>query len=225
MISNPPVTERRLFFLSGRIGTRAFTLWGVRAAPTDPEEEGALYNKLWDTAEGAFGAVHPVFAANARAALDELLGEFSKEVGSTLTLHPDSSPEALEAVGSPGTPDPEGPREVLAELTDLHSRFADGYTAEDIRAVFGRIHDAGGPCLVCVWNYWDEDGAGGDSEFYAEDEEGTFFEVQPDVYRWLSGQQATPGPVESWVCAPVAGPTEFPASDDCHNYARQDRNS
>lgn len=74
-----------------------------------------------------------------------------------------------------------------------------------------------------MWEYADEYGFGGNSEFYAEGEDGALFEVQPDVHRWLSGQQETPGPLDTWVCAPVTEPTDFPVSDDFHNYARADR--
>ncbi|NGO40605.1 hypothetical protein [Streptomyces ureilyticus] len=112
---------------------------------------------------------------------------------------------------------------VLTQLADLHGRFEDGYTPEDIRAVFMRIVDADGPYLVCVWDYADEYGFGGNSQFYAENDEGDLFEVQPDIHLWLSGQQETPGPVDTWVCAPVTEPTDFPVSDDFHNYARTDR--
>ncbi|MFI9186831.1 hypothetical protein ACIGXG_31950 [Streptomyces goshikiensis] len=111
----------------------------------------------------------------------------------------------------------------LFAIADLRGRFEDGYSADGIRSVFGRIYDEGGPYLVCVWEYADAYGFGGSSHFYAEDEDGVFFEVQPDIHQWLSGRQETPGPVDGWICAPAADATEFPVSDDFHNYARTDR--
>lgn len=125
----------------------------------------------------------------------------------------ESGEPSLEQLRSP---------DLLADIADLYGRFKDGYTPDDIRTVFARIYDAGGPYLVCVWDYADEYGFGGNSQFYAEREDGGFFEVQPDIHQWLSGQKETPGPVSTWVCAPVAEP-EFAASDDFHNYARTDR--
>ncbi|GAA2967885.1 hypothetical protein [Kitasatospora cinereorecta] len=122
-----------------------------------------------------------------------------------------------EAETAEASPDP------LTQLAELHGTFERGYSADDVRSVFGRIADEGGPYLVCVWEYADEYGFGGNSEFYAEGEDGDLFEVQPDIHRWLSGQQETPGPLDTWVCAPVTEPTEFPVSDDFHNYARADR--
>ncbi|MGW2540246.1 hypothetical protein ACWC5I_05070 [Kitasatospora sp. NPDC001574] len=111
----------------------------------------------------------------------------------------------------------------LVELGDLHGRFEDGYTPEDIRSTFGRIHEAGGPYLVCVWDYADEEGFGGNSEFYVEDENGNLFEVQPYIHQWLSGERAMPVPLDAWTCAAVAGPIKIGATDDFHNYARTDR--
>ncbi|MFE7119977.1 hypothetical protein ACFU99_31605 [Streptomyces sp. NPDC057654] len=113
--------------------------------------------------------------------------------------------------------------ELPAWIADLHGRFGDGYTPDDIRTAFGRIYGKGGPYLVCVWDYADAYRFGGNSVFYAEDEDGDLFEVESDVHRWLSGQQETPGPVSTWVCAPVAEPTDYPVSDNSHNYARTDR--
>lgn len=115
-----------------------------------------------------------------------------------------------------------GMPDLLAEIADLWGRFKDGYSADDVRRVFGRISDAGGPHLVCVWDYADEYGFGGNSKFYAEDEEGRFLEVEPGIYRWLTGEQRSPGPVNTWVVGPVAEPIEFAVGDDFHNYARSE---
>ncbi|MFE3601387.1 hypothetical protein [Streptomyces sp. NPDC059142] len=109
--------------------------------------------------------------------------------------------------------------DLLAQIADMKGRFADGYTDGDIRSVFGRIHDAGGPYLVCLWDYADEAGFGGNSQFYAEGEDG-FYEVTPDIHQWLTGEQETPGAADTWVCAPVSEPFEPDVSDDFHNYAR-----
>ncbi|TDU67839.1 hypothetical protein [Streptomyces sp. KS 21] len=127
------------------------------------------------------------------------------------------APRAGAATAPQAAPDP------LSEITELHGAFEHGYGADDIRNVFGRIYDAGGPYLVCVWDIADEYGFGGNSEFYAEDEEGWLFELKPDIYRWLTGQQDAPGPLETWVGAYVPELVEFAATDDRHNYARTER--
>ncbi|MGW2109919.1 hypothetical protein [Streptomyces sp. NPDC001948] len=115
------------------------------------------------------------------------------------------------------TPDP------LIQLAELNGTFAFGYGADDVRSVFGRIADQGGPRLVCVWEYADDYGYSGNSIFYVEDEDGGLFEVNPDVHRWLRGQQETPGPLDTWTGPRAYEPEEFPISDDLHNYARADR--
>ncbi|MEY2231609.1 hypothetical protein [Streptomyces sp. BF23-19] len=46
---------------------------------------------------------------------------------------------------------------------------------------------------------------------------------QPDVYRWLTGRQDTPGPLATWVGAHVPELVEFAATDDRHNCARTER--
>jgi len=107
--------------------------------------------------------------------------------------------------------------DVMAKIADLRGRFADGYTPEDINAVFGRISDAGGPYLVCAWDYADRYGYGGSSRFYAETQHG-LHEVSPDIHLWLSGALETPGDVGAWVCAPVEL-SEFAVGDGFHNYA------
>ena len=125
-----------------------------------------------------------------------------------LILNPSTAPQIWQRSG------------MLTRLADLKGVFKDGYTPEEIRSVFGRISDEGGPYLVCVWDYADDAGYGGNSQFYAEDDAGNFFEVRLEIHRWLSGELETPGAVDTWVCAPVAEPTDFPVSDDFHNYAR-----
>ncbi|MYR09036.1 hypothetical protein GTY62_00080 [Streptomyces sp. SID724] len=137
-----------------------------------------------------------------------------------LTMQPagelETCVDALAAWVGAGRPD----RNLPFEIRDLYSRFADGYTPEGIRAVFDRIHRAGGPYLVCVWEYADAHGFGGNSQFYAENENGDHFEIEPDVHLWLSGLTERPAPMHTWVCKPVTEPTDFPVSDDFHNYAR-----
>ncbi|GAB2718141.1 hypothetical protein [Kitasatospora kifunensis] len=112
--------------------------------------------------------------------------------------------------------------EALVDLQDLRGRFEDGYTPENIRSTFGRIQEAGGPLLVCVWDYADEDGFGGNSQFYSEDENGTLFEVQLEIHQWLSGKRGMPAPLETWTCAPIAEPIESAITDGFHNHARAD---
>ncbi|MFZ3476071.1 hypothetical protein ACODT4_44580 [Streptomyces sp. 2.9] len=135
---------------------------------------------------------------------------------------PTPSAETEETSGAEGQEHLRFP-DLMAYIAELHGRFANGYSAEDIRTVFGRIHELRGPYLVCVWEYADKNGFGGTAQFYAEGWYGDLSEVRPDIHQWLSGNQETPGPVATWVGAAVTEPTDFPVSDDFHNYARTDR--
>ncbi|GHA47703.1 hypothetical protein GCM10010329_82620 [Streptomyces spiroverticillatus] len=106
-------------------------------------------------------------------------------------------------------------------LHSLRGFFSTGPNDHDVHTAFARIHEAGGPYLVCVWEYADDHGFGGTRAFYAEAENGTFHEVRPHVLQWLNGQAAFPGPFANWTGAHV--PVAFEVSDDTHNYARTER--
>lgn len=164
---------------------------------------------------GKLGADTGTFLDVPTEALRDLIGEHGGE-------HEDQEGED-PAPSAEGAPAGETAQDLRAELADLHGAFEHGYGADDIRCVFGRISDAGGLYLVCVWDFADDCGFGGNSVFYAEDEDGNLYEIQPDIHRWLAGEQETPGPLATWVCAPVLEPFEFAATDDRHNYARTER--
>lgn len=137
------------------------------------------------------------------------------------TRGPEEGEDPAPSAG--GTAAGEAAQELGAELAELHGAFEHGYGADDIRRVFGRINDEGGPYLVCVWDIADDYGFGGNADFYAEDEECKLFELKSDVYRWLTGQQDSPGPLDTWVGGHVPELVEFAATDDRHNYARTER--
>ncbi|MEV4438108.1 hypothetical protein AB0K09_03670 [Streptomyces sp. NPDC049577] len=190
---------------------QVFLMSGLTAPDTEAwenEDRWAEWLTGGDPDDGALFLEVPVEAV--RDLIIEHGGEHEDQEGEQPT------PGARSEAGEETAPDP------LTQLADLHGRFKDGYSADDIRTIFGRIFDAGGPYLVCVWDYADAHGFGGASQFYAEDEDGDLFEVQPDIHRWLSGQQETPGPVDTWVCAPADEPAEYAVGDDFHNYARAD---
>ncbi|MGW3154576.1 hypothetical protein [Streptomyces sp. NPDC001089] len=122
---------------------------------------------------------------------------------------------------------PEGGAEavsgLLARIADLHGAFKDGYGPDDIGRVFGRIHDEGGPYLFCVWDYATEAGFFGKSQFFTENQHGDQVELQPGVCEWLSGERETPGPVDTWEGDVFFEDIDFAATDDNHNYARDER--
>ncbi|MGW9440601.1 hypothetical protein [Streptomyces sp. NPDC055607] len=185
--------------------------WSIEAWATVADHDGGWLSGLAGEEGWLYSGV-PVDAVR------ELIAQHGGE-------HENQEPPTAAAEGETGTgnADDTPVPGLLADIAHLHGRFEDGYSAESIRLVFARIYERGGPYLVCVWDYADAYGFGGNSQFYAENEDGDLFEVQPGIHQWLSGQQETPGPVSTWVCEPVSEPTDFPVSDDFHNYARADR--
>ncbi|MEV8536135.1 hypothetical protein [Streptomyces sp. NPDC051211] len=210
------LADGHALFIKARPGARAAEEVLVSPGLSAPDTEAWAGEDSWEEwlTGGNLGADTGTFLDVPTEALRDLIGEHGGE-------HEDQEGEdpAPSAEGAAG----EAAQDLSAELADLHGAFEHGYGADDIRRVFGRISDAGGPYLVCVWDIADDYGFGGNSEFYAEDEDGNLFELQPDVHLWLTGEQETPGPVDTWVCARVRELAEFAATDDRHNYARTER--
>ncbi|MFD0269572.1 hypothetical protein ACFVGY_23850 [Streptomyces sp. NPDC127106] len=164
---------------------------------------------------GTLGNESGMFLDVPTEALRDLIAQHGGEHDDQKGEDPAPRTEAATAEqAAPGLP---------TEIADLRGAFEHGYGADDIRNVFGRIYDAGGPYLVCVWEVADAYGFGGNSEFYAEDEDSNLFTIRPDVYRWLTGQQEDPGPIDTWVGAHLPELVEFAATDDRHNYAQAER--
>jgi hypothetical protein len=122
-----------------------------------------------------------------------------------------------------------GPEQrVLA--TDNAGRFEDGYTDDDVNRVLGEISDAAGVRVVCVWDFIDSFGPGGNSEFFVETGDG-FVPLSGDLWAWLNeapGSEhavATPGDPATWVSSDPDETlrVEDLVGDDWHNYAREDR--
>lgn len=81
---------------------------------------------------------------------------------------------------------------MTVELDDLEKVFADGYTPDNIDRVLGLITDRTGAYLVCVWDFIDEEGSGGDSQLYLLDD-GVLYELAGDLWAWLlDGASAAP---------------------------------
>ncbi|MEU3497588.1 hypothetical protein ABZ747_29365 [Kitasatospora cineracea] len=115
---------------------------------------------------------------------------------------------------------PQSPLESVEALGDLRGSMQDGGTPENARKVFQRIHEAGGPYLVCVWEYVDKDGFGGQSHYFVKGEDGALYDIQNGVYQWLDGERAMPVPMDRWADELPAEPFEIVASDNLHNCAR-----
>lgn len=93
------------------------------------------------------------------------------------------------------------------QLADLAGRFHDGYDSDDIRRVFEQIRAHTGVRLLCVWDYFDDFGYGGNSEFYVQTSDGTIHQLGGQLWPWLWGgcEEAPEGPgsPDSWIGSPA----------------------
>lgn len=83
--------------------------------------------------------------------------------------------------------------EALADLyefaapDELRGCMDDGYTPDEVNSVLGQLSAMTGLRLVCIWDYYDEYGYGGNSEFYIEALDGkSLFKLAGNLWAWLS---------------------------------------
>ncbi|WSM80960.1 hypothetical protein OIE78_35390 (plasmid) [Streptomyces cellulosae] len=118
--------------------------------------------------------------------------------------------------------------EVPGDLEDLRGCMVDGYDADDVNRVFDRLEEATGLSLVCVWEYFDSFGVGGNSQFFVALEDDRFHEVAGDLWQWLNGDPHSPstpdapGSPGTWVGARADIAADFEYEDGRHNCAIRD---
>ncbi|MFI7641873.1 hypothetical protein [Nonomuraea sp. NPDC049400] len=140
----------------------------------------------------------------------------------------------IESCGEDGARDllvrcePEEPRPGHA-LGTLRCRMADGYDDDRVNDILGRISQATGVRVVCVWNERDRWSCGGESNFYVEGDDGHLRELAGDLWLWLNGRPDDPdtphfpGLPASWIGPPTGVSAATLAwHDGEHNYARRD---
>ncbi|WP_331773358.1 hypothetical protein OG948_59260 (plasmid) [Embleya sp. NBC_00888] len=131
--------------------------------------------------------------------------------------------------GPRSTPSPDPHHDPhAAVLNDLRGSMDDGYDQDHVNAVLGRLNDAFGTRLVCVWDYVDPCGFGGGSNFYLEDDDGRLRELVGDLWGWLNHPAAdpeapqAPGRPADWRADAATDIGPIAATDHHLNRARRD---
>jgi hypothetical protein len=113
---------------------------------------------------------------------------------------------------------------------DLRGCMRDGYTDDDINAVLGQLGETVGLNIICVWDYVDTWGPGGNSDFFVLAPNGQLHELTGDLWRWLNDhpddlQAPThPGSPRTWVGPSVGQTTDTCAWNDGRgNFAIENR--
>lgn len=116
----------------------------------------------------------------------------------------------------------------LAEPPDLRGSMVDGYDDDRVNSALGRLSEASGLNLVCVWEYFDSAGVGGNSDFFVLADDGRLYELAGNLWRWLNGPLDDPDtpadldPPTAWLGAVTADRTEdFAWNDGFRNYATE----
>ncbi|MFF2088538.1 hypothetical protein ACFVVM_32545 [Nocardia sp. NPDC058176] len=113
----------------------------------------------------------------------------------------------------------------------LRASMHQGYTPEQVNDTFGLISDRFGVRVVCVWDYIDDTGFGGDSDLYIEvrTEAGiNLAACDEQLLAWLTlpttdpDAPTNPGDPARWQLAPTIMPTTGLTRDGLHNYAHTD---
>ncbi|WP_051708939.1 hypothetical protein [Streptomyces sp. NRRL S-350] len=201
-------------------------VWQAHRAAAD------LSNTLASSYEEAMATGLPVSADGQRltqqlteqlATLRERLAVLGVSADPARPPQPSAGPAASDGRPAPARYADEALAPVIADGR-LTGRFRDGYTEEQVNTAFAVLGAATGLRLVCVWEYRDGFGCGGNSQWFAEDSSGGLWDLAGDLDAWLTGERSHPGPAGSWVGRSVAHRVQALAwTDREHNYAQLSR--
>jgi hypothetical protein len=202
----------------------------------DVEEAGRKLEFLAGQLAAAVGQADPQaaqqllqFAARLSEAVDYYAGLDEHDTNASIDIVDQLGPGMAQAQRAILAQETDIPAELLEAIADLRGSMVDGYCPEDVNRVLGRISDASGPQLVCVWDTYDSSGPGGNSQFYTVEDSGRLREVAGDLWRWLNDDPDTPdapsspGSPASWVGEPADFSTaDLEYHDGFCNYASHD---
>ncbi|MBE1467451.1 DUF4314 domain-containing protein [Kibdelosporangium phytohabitans] len=113
-------------------------------------------------------------------------------------------------------------------LDRVRASLLDGHNEDEVNVVFAQIEAGTGVRVVCVWQYGDDFGAAGDSQFYRAAANGRLFRVAAPLWDWLTAHPdvsvaLTEAPVD-WFAreAETFAMIDLPYHDGQYNYAYRD---
>lgn len=121
------------------------------------------------------------------------------------------------------------PDVTTSDLAELRGCLHGGYNPDGVNRVLGRLSQVTGLQLVCVWDYVDTAGPGGNAQFYIERKRGRLYTLSSKAWHWLSDDPAAsdttsdPGSPDTWKGDDSERRTRFLEwNDESHNYAMRD---
>lgn len=111
---------------------------------------------------------------------------------------------------------------MTASLTNYERCFSDGYDEDDINDVLGRIQELTGTTIMCLWEFFDHLGYGGDSELFVLDD-GALYTLEGGLWPWMldgtSEAPNGPGTPVTWKGQPTGHVAHEFHGDNQHNLA------
>ncbi|MEU6349983.1 hypothetical protein ABZ896_11715 [Streptomyces sp. NPDC047072] len=110
--------------------------------------------------------------------------------------------------------------ERLAPL-GLKNFLAEGYSDDEVADVLGSVAEVTGVHVVCLWDYVDRYGCGGDSDWYVRAPNGSLHWLACDLFSWINYGENAPGDPSTWAGSPAGITTSTLVTVSPFNYARR----
>ncbi|WP_328373047.1 hypothetical protein OG800_49570 (plasmid) [Streptomyces sp. NBC_00445] len=113
-----------------------------------------------------------------------------------------------------------GAAERLAHL-DLKNFLSEGYSDEEVTAVLGPVAEATGVHVICLWDYVDRYGCGGDSDWYVMTPSGALHRLAGGLFSWINYGEGKPCDPATWIGNATGVTSSTLAAVDPYNHARR----
>jgi hypothetical protein len=104
---------------------------------------------------------------------------------------------------------------------DLKNFLGEGYSDDEVVDVLGPVAEATGVHVICLWDYVDRYGCGGDSTWYVLAPGGALHWLVGGLFAWINHGQGDPGDPATWTGGAIGVTTNTLVAVDPYNYARR----